>query len=66
MYLPTPYKIDYDTKKYPFREIVSNMLEINNNRLEDLHLLENYGLLSREQDQKTKWHKKYYDKFLLD
>ena len=63
MYLPTPYKIDYDTKKYPFREIVSNMLEINNNRLEDLHLLENYGLLSREQDQKTKWHKKYYDKF---
>ena len=54
MYLPTPYKIDYDTKKYPFREIVSNMLEINNNRLEDLHLLENYGLLSREQDQKTK------------
>ena len=63
MYLPTPYKIDYDTKKYPFREIVSNMLEIDNNRLEDLHLLENYGLLSREQDQKTKWHKKYYDKF---
>jgi len=63
MYLPTPYKIDYDIKKYPFREIVSNMLEINNNRLEDLHLLENYGLLSREQDQKTKWHKKYYDKF---
>ena len=63
MYLPTPYKIDYDTEKYPFREIVSNMLEINNNRLEDLHLLENYGLLSREQDQKTKWHKKYYDKF---
>ena len=30
MYLPTPYKIDYDTEKYPFREIVSNMLEINN------------------------------------
>jgi ectoine hydroxylase-related dioxygenase (phytanoyl-CoA dioxygenase family) len=63
MYLPTPYKIDYDTKKYPFREIVSNILEIDSNRLEDLHLLENYGLLSREQDQKTKWHKKYYDKF---
>lgn len=39
------------------------MLEINDNHLEDLHLLENYGLLSREQDQKTKWHIKYYDKF---
>lgn len=66
MYLPTPYKIDYDTKKYPFREIVSSMLEINNNSLEDLHLLENYGLLSREQDQKTKWHRKYYDKFKIE
>ena len=63
MYLNTPYKISYDTQKFPFREIVSNMLEIDNNRLEDLHLLENYELLSREQDQKTKWHKRYYDKF---
>ena len=63
MYLNTPYKISYDTQKFPFREIVCSILEIDNNRLEDLHLLENYGLLSREQDQKTKWHKKYYDKF---
>jgi hypothetical protein len=63
MYLNTPYKISYDTQKFPFREIVSDILEIGNNPLEDLHLLENYGLLSREQDQKTKWHKKYYDNF---
>jgi ectoine hydroxylase-related dioxygenase (phytanoyl-CoA dioxygenase family) len=63
MYLNTPYKISYDTQKFPFREIVSDMLEINDTRLEDLHLLEQYELLSREQDQKTKWHKRYYDKF---
>jgi len=63
MYLNTPYKISYDTQKFPFRKIVSDILEINDNRLEDLHLLEQYELLSREQDQKTKWHKKYYDKF---
>ena len=29
MYLPIPYKISYDTQKYPFREIVSQMLETN-------------------------------------
>ncbi len=28
MYLSTPYKITYDTKKYPFRQIVSQMLEV--------------------------------------
>jgi ectoine hydroxylase-related dioxygenase (phytanoyl-CoA dioxygenase family) len=63
MYLPISYKIDYDTKKFPFKKIISNILEIKELDLENLHLLEDYGLLSREQDQKTKWHKKYYDKF---
>jgi hypothetical protein len=29
MYLPIPYKITYDTKKFPFRELISNMMEIN-------------------------------------
>ena len=47
MYLPTPYKISYDTKKYPFREIVSQMLEVwegDTLPLEHLHTLEHYEL----------------------
>jgi ectoine hydroxylase-related dioxygenase (phytanoyl-CoA dioxygenase family) len=65
MYLQTPYKINYDTKKYPFRQIVSEILEISEagNLLEDLHKLEHYDLLVREKDQSTIWHKRYYAKY---
>ena len=66
MYLNTPYKITYDTEKYPFRRIVSEMLEVwdgDTIPLESLHNLEHYDLLVREKDQSTKWHKKYYEKF---
>ena len=66
MYLPIPYKISYDTQKYPFREIVSQMLEIwegNTIPLEDLHLLEKYDTFIKGTEQSTKWHKMYYDKF---
>lgn len=66
MYLQTPYKINYDTHKYPFRQIVSKMLEVWEGDiipLEDLHKLEHYELLIREKDQSTIWHKRYYEKF---
>jgi len=66
MYLPTPYKINYDTQKYPFREIVSQMLEVwdgDTIPLEDLHLLEKYDTFIKGTEQSTKWHKMYYDKF---
>jgi hypothetical protein len=69
MYLPTPYKIFYDTKKYPFREIVSKMLEVwegDTVALEYLHTLEHYDLLVREKDQSTIWHKRYYEKYKTD
>ena len=69
MYLNTPYKIIYDTEKYPFRRIVTQMLELwdeDTTPLEDLHLLEHYDLLIREKDQSTIWHKKYYEKFNND
>lgn len=69
MYLNTPYKIIYDTEKYPFRRIVTQMLELwdgDTTPLEDLHLLEHYDLLVREKDQSTIWHKKYYEKFKND
>lgn len=61
MYLNIPYKIYYDTEKFPFKKIISNMMEVNS--LEDLHLLEQYELLERSKDQSTIWHKKYYEKF---
>ena len=66
MYLQTPYKISYDTKKYDFRKIVSEMLEVwegDTIPLEDLHTLEHYELLVREKDQSTIWHKRYYEKY---
>jgi len=69
MYLQTPYKIIYDTQKYRFRQIVSQMLEVwegNTIPLEDLHTLEHYDLLVREKDQSTIWHKRYYEKYKTD
>jgi len=61
MYINTPYKIFFDTKKFPFKEIVKKML--NSDSLENLHLVEKYELLEREKDQSTIWHKSYYEKF---
>lgn len=61
MYLPITYKIFYDTKKFPFREIVGEILESSD--LENLHKIQNYDLLVREKDQSTIWHKRYYEKF---
>lgn len=69
MYLQTPYKITYDTKKYPFRKIISEMLEVwepDFTPLEKLHTLKHYELLVREKDQSTIWHKLYYEKFKKD
>ena len=54
MYLPSIYKIYYDTDRFPFQEVVKEMLNVS--ILEHLHREETYDLLSREQDQKTEWH----------
>jgi hypothetical protein len=64
MYLKTPYKIYYDTDKFPFRETVERMLETQN--LEKLHTEQKYDVVTREQDQKTHWHRMYYDRFQKD
>lgn len=61
MYLPTPYKIAYDTTKFPFKDAVKEMLQVES--LERLHELEHYDVLEREKDQSTKWHRAYYDNF---
>lgn len=61
MYIATPYKIVYDTEKFPFKEVVKEMLQVES--LEKLHELEHYDVLEREKDQSTKWHRAYYDNF---
>lgn len=62
MYLPIPYKIYYDTTKFPLRELIQEMLEVDS-PLENLHSLKHYDRLVRETDQSTQWHKRYYDNF---
>lgn len=66
MYLPIPYKINYDTKKFDFKGLIKSIVGIGEHRLEDLHKIEDYGLLVREKDQSTTWHKKYYAHFQQD
>ena len=40
MYLSEPYKISYDTQQFPFKEIVCDMLNVNDLKL--LHQYQNY------------------------
>jgi ectoine hydroxylase-related dioxygenase (phytanoyl-CoA dioxygenase family) len=61
MYLPTIYKISYDTQEFPFKETMKRILGVDD--LEKLHLEKDYAVLSRENDQKTHWHRLYYDSF---
>jgi ectoine hydroxylase-related dioxygenase (phytanoyl-CoA dioxygenase family) len=61
MYLQLPYKIQYDTKKFQFKEIVKSMLGVTD--LYTLHSLKQYEHFSRERDQSTDWHNLYYSKF---
>jgi ectoine hydroxylase-related dioxygenase (phytanoyl-CoA dioxygenase family) len=61
MYLPIPYKIQYDTQRFPFKERILSILE--EESLEDLHKANEIDRLVRETDQSTKWHKLYYSNF---
>jgi len=62
MYLPVPYKITYDVKKFPFKKLISNIMEIDID-LDKIHTIKHYDKLIRETDQSTIWHKKYYNNF---
>lgn len=57
----TPYKIKYDIKKYPFKQIIEKILE--NNNLEKLHEIKQYDIFEVAKESKTIWHPKYYSKF---
>lgn len=51
---------NYDTNRFPFGEMIEEVLGC---PLEKLHELKAYQLLTREQDQSTIFHRKFYDAF---
>jgi hypothetical protein len=56
---------NYDAEKFPFRNIIQDVLQEEN--LEKIHNKKNYELFVRGTDQSTDWHKMYYsqlEKFL--
>jgi len=50
-------KVSYDTKKFQFKEILSNLL----NTVDLCQINETMKVLKRENDQSTVYHKMYYD-----
>jgi hypothetical protein len=52
---------DYNTEVFPFKEIITTILEVE--KLEKLHEIKTYEIFSREKDQSSDWHKKYYSNF---
>jgi ectoine hydroxylase-related dioxygenase (phytanoyl-CoA dioxygenase family) len=61
LYQDKPYYIDYDQASYNFRKVIEEVLGHEN--IEQLHSVQEYGVLDREHDQSTIWHKRYYDQF---
>ena len=58
-------KIKYQTTKYNFSEIISNMLNTENlSKIHKENHFEKYDLFTRDKDQSTKYHKMYYDNFI--
>ena len=52
---------NYDIEKYPFLEIMQDILDIK--ELDKAHEVSSFDLLKRENDQSTIFHRKYYDNF---
>ncbi len=53
--------INYNANLFNFKEVVKHILEVES--LENLHNIEKYEVFSREKDQSTHWHRKYYENF---
>ena len=55
-------KFNYSTEKYPFANIISNILNTSNlSKIHEEDHFEGYDVFKREEDQGTKYHKLYYD-----
>lgn len=58
-------KIKYQTTKYNFSEIISNILNTENlTKIHKENHFEKYNLFTRDKDQSTKYHRIYYDNFV--
>ena len=57
-------QVEYDTKKYLFKEFICEWFETND--LPNLHKIEQYDHFERSTDQSTIWHKKFYDNIRSD
>ncbi len=58
-------KIKYQTTKYNFSEIISNILNTENlSKIHEENHFVKYDLFTRDKDQSTKYHKMYYDNFI--
>ena len=57
-------KLEYDILEYPFKEIVSDWLEVDD--LSKLHEFKQYKLFKRINDQSTMWHKMFYNQIRVD
>ena len=54
----------YDTKEYPFRNIINNWL--NTKDLSKLHEIKQYEHFDRKHDQSTQWHEMFYTMIRID
>mgnify|MGYP006133283085 CR=1 FL=1 len=52
--------IKYDTKTFPFKEIIQEWMKVDD--LTNLHRHKKYQVFSREKDQSSDWHKIFYEK----
>jgi len=55
------YKFSWDTRDWPFRKVIQHLLQCS--ELEHIHEIYQYDKFVRETDQKTEWHKRYYNGF---
>lgn len=53
--------LQYNNQIYNFKQTVQEILDIDS--IENIHEIEKYEIFSREKDQSTNWHRKYYDNF---
>ena len=53
--------LTYDTTQFNFAPIVRDWFEADS--LETLHTVQEYDLLTRKEDQSTRWHSIFYDKY---
>lgn len=63
MFSEVPYKIQYDTNIYKFKDKILEILKVNDTA--ELHKIKKYDIRTRMNDSITDWHKIYYDSFAI-